>query len=169
LAQALQDYLLELTDRGDVCACGDTLRFLNADEHNTAVKHAIQEDLRQALATNLHTEQTRAKLLEREVENSSLQLEIDCLLREAAAVHARCESCDTEINALRPMIVEQVRGAHAPPSCADTKLFLQAESIETKSREAVELSKKKQACLEQAIPPPPPPAPLHNRCACVCA
>ena len=131
-AQALQDYLLELTDRGDVCACGDTLRFLNADEHNTAVKHAIQEDLRQAMATNLHTEETRAKVEEREVENSSLQLEIDCLLREAAAVHARCESCDTEINALRPMIVEQVchacgrRGrVHAAlPSCADTTPFL---------------------------------------------
>lgn len=129
--QALQDYMLELTDRSDVCTCADTLRFLNADEHNTAIKHAIQEDLRQAHVTNLHTEETRAKVQAREQENLSLQAEIDCLLREAAAVHARCESCDTEINTLRPMIVEQ------------------AESIETKSREAVDLSKKKQACLEQ--------------------
>ncbi len=157
-----------------MCACGDTLKFLNADEHNTAVKHAIQEDLRQALATNLHTEETRAKLQEREVENSSLQLEIDCLLREAAAVHARCESCDTEINALRPMIVEQVWHAgggegrvHVLPSCADAKPLLQAESIETKSREAVELSKKKQACLEQATPPPPPPLPASSLSLCL--
>jgi hypothetical protein len=91
-----------------VCSCADTIRFLNADEHNTAIKHAIQEDLSQALATNLHTEETRAKLEGREQENANLHLEIECLLREAAAVHARCESCDTEINALRPMIVEQV-------------------------------------------------------------
>ena len=100
--------MLELTDRSDVCTCADTLRFLNADEHNTAIKHAIQEDLRQAHVTNLHTEETRAKVQAREQENLSLQAEIDCLLREAAAVHARCESCDTEINTLRPMIVEQV-------------------------------------------------------------
>jgi hypothetical protein len=100
--------MLELTDRGDVCSCSDTLRFLNADEHNTAIKHAIQEDLRQAHLTNLHTEETRAKLQAREQENASLHAEIDSLLREAAAVHARCESCDTEINTLRPMIVDQV-------------------------------------------------------------
>jgi hypothetical protein len=100
--------LLELTDRSDVCSCADTLRFLDADGHNTAIKHAIQEDLRQALATKLHTEETCAKLQAREEENSKLYVEIECLLREAAAVHARCESCDTEINALRPMIVDQV-------------------------------------------------------------
>jgi hypothetical protein len=117
VVQALQDYMLELTDRSDVCSCAETLKFLNADEHNTAIKHAIQEDLRQAHVTNLHTEETRAKLQAREQENVCLHTEIDCLLREAAAVHARCESCDTEINTLRPMIVEQVATLFASPAC----------------------------------------------------
>ena len=111
--------MLELTERSDVCACADTIRFLNADEHNTAIKHAIQEDLRQAHITNLHTEETRAKLQAREHENMGLHAEIDCLLREAAAVHARCESCDTEINTLRPMIVEQVAVSAVAARCTD--------------------------------------------------
>jgi hypothetical protein len=29
--------MLELTERSDVCACADTIRFLNADEHNPMI------------------------------------------------------------------------------------------------------------------------------------
>ena len=107
-AQALQDYLDELTDRSDVCQCPDTLKFLNADEHNTAIKHAIQEDVRRAFTTNMQTEETRCKLQAREQENSRLHSEIDSLQREVEAVRARCESCETDINSLRPYIVKQV-------------------------------------------------------------
>lgn len=107
--QALQDYLLELTDRSEVCHCSEMLRFLNADEHNTAIKHAIQEDTRRALSTNAQTQETRAKLQAREQENSNLRAEIDCLQREAEAMQARCESCEAEINSLRPIVVKQVQ------------------------------------------------------------
>ena len=136
-----------------MCSCADTIRFLNADEHNTAIKHAIQEDLSQALATNLHTEETRAKLEAREHENANLVVEIESLLREITAVQARKENCEVEINALRPMVGEQVTSFFTSWHCRyETHELLQAESIETKSRETLDLSKKKQACLEQVLP-----------------
>jgi predicted RNase H-like nuclease (RuvC/YqgF family) len=90
------------------------LRFLNADEHNTAIKHAIQEDTRRALSTNAQTQETRAKLQAREQENSDLHAEIDYLQREAEAMQARCESCEAEINSLRPIVVKQVQPSPAP-------------------------------------------------------
>jgi hypothetical protein len=152
--QALQDYLEELTDRSDVCQCSETLKFLNADEHNTAIKHAIQEDMRRALSTNSQTEETLAKLEARERENSILQSEIDCLQREAEAVQARCESCETESNSLRPIIVKQVA-----PSCGlvlrcrRALNLAQADSLIAKSQEIEELGKKKRACIDQVLLP----------------
>jgi hypothetical protein len=112
--QALQDYLLELTDRSEVCHCSEMLRFLNADEHNTAIKHAIQEDTRRALSTNAQTQETRAKLQAREQENSDLHAEIDCLQREAEAMQARCERFTTPSHSESMSFEDNLQLALAP-------------------------------------------------------